>query len=189
MRAPACRGRQQVIVWGRRARAHSSNEPPADAPSLSRLPPRNKTGGSLVPYALDESKGWSLSLESLKKSVKEARGGGRCAGGRRRRPAAHPNNARSPAFPSRAALRRSITACSTPPRHTIPSNRLLNHSPPNPNPNGGDDCRAQARAAGKNVRGMVFINPGNPTGQCLSVANLQELIKFAHDEKIVLLAR
>jgi len=73
-------------------------------------------GGSLVPYALDESKGWSLSLESLKKSVKEA------------------------------------------------------------------------RAAGKNVRGMVFINPGNPTGQCLSVANLQELIKFAYDEKIVLLA-
>jgi len=73
-------------------------------------------GGSLVPYMLDEAKGWSLSLESLRKAVKDA------------------------------------------------------------------------RARGTHVRGMVFINPGNPTGQCLSKDNLKELIKFAHDEKIVLLA-
>eukprot|EP00798_Chlamydomonas_sp_ICE-L_P005748 gene5748-6041_t len=46
----------------------------------------------------------------------------------------------------------------------------------------------EARAAGKNVRGMVFINPGNPTGQCLTHANLCELVKFAYDEKIVLMA-
>ena len=44
-----------------------------------------------------------------------------------------------------------------------------------------------ARAKGKNVRGLVFINPGNPTGQCLTEENLKELIKFAYDEKIVLL--
>lgn len=31
----------------------------------------------------------------------------------------------------------------------------------------------KAREEGKNVRGMVFINPGNPTGQCLSRENLQ----------------
>lgn len=73
-------------------------------------------GGSLLPYELDESKGWALSVDSL-----------------------------------RAAVR-------------------------------------AARAAGKAVRGLVFINPGNPTGQCLSYANLQELIKFAHEEKVVLLA-
>jgi aspartate/methionine/tyrosine aminotransferase len=29
---------------------------------------------------------------------------------------------------------------------------------------------------------------GNPTGQCLSYDNLKELIKFAYDEKIVLMA-
>lgn len=44
-----------------------------------------------------------------------------------------------------------------------------------------------ARAAGRNIRGLVFINPGNPTGQCLSKENIQELIKFAYDQKIVLL--
>jgi aspartate/methionine/tyrosine aminotransferase len=31
----------------------------------------------------------------------------------------------------------------------------------------------KARAEGKNVRGLVFINPGNPTGQCLSYDNLK----------------
>jgi len=38
----------------------------------------------------------------------------------------------------------------------------------------------KARAEGKNVRGMVFINPGNPTGNCLSRENLKELIDFAY---------
>jgi glutamate--glyoxylate aminotransferase len=46
---------------------------------------------------------------------------------------------------------------------------------------------AAARAEGKNVRALVFINPGNPTGQCLSKKNLTELVQFAYDEKIVLL--
>mmetsp|Transcript_16381 Transcript_16381/g.40841 ORF Transcript_16381/g.40841 Transcript_16381/m.40841 type:complete len:490 (-) Transcript_16381:295-1764(-) len=47
---------------------------------------------------------------------------------------------------------------------------------------------AAARAQGTIVRGMVVINPGNPTGQCLSYDNLRELIKFAYDEHIVLMA-
>lgn len=34
---------------------------------------------------------------------------------------------------------------------------------------------------------MVIINPGNPTGQCLSVANLQEILRFCNQEKLVLL--
>lgn len=38
------------------------------------------------------------------------------------------------------------------------------------------------------VRALVFINPGNPTGNCLSVENLRDLIQFCNDEKIVLLA-
>lgn len=45
-----------------------------------------------------------------------------------------------------------------------------------------------ARARGVCVRAMVFINPGNPTGQCLTYDNLKELVKFAGDEGIVLLA-
>lgn len=73
-------------------------------------------GGTLLPYELDESKGWALSLASLKKAVETARQQGKC------------------------------------------------------------------------VRGLVFINPGNPTGQCLSKDNLKELIKFAGDEKVVLMA-
>ena len=47
---------------------------------------------------------------------------------------------------------------------------------------------AAARAAGTAVRALVFITPGNPTGQCLSADTLADLIKFAHEEKLVLLA-
>jgi len=32
---------------------------------------------------------------------------------------------------------------------------------------------SKARAEGKCVRGLVFINPGNPTGQCLTYDNLK----------------
>ncbi len=46
----------------------------------------------------------------------------------------------------------------------------------------------EAREDGKHVRGLVFINPGNPTGQCLSAENLKQLIKFAFEERIVLMA-
>ncbi|KAF6137028.1 hypothetical protein GIB67_030792 [Kingdonia uniflora] len=45
-----------------------------------------------------------------------------------------------------------------------------------------------ARSRDITVRAMVIINPGNPTGQCLSEANLQEILKFCYHEKLVLLA-
>ncbi|RKP13802.1 pyridoxal phosphate-dependent transferase [Piptocephalis cylindrospora] len=47
---------------------------------------------------------------------------------------------------------------------------------------------AAARAKGTDVRALVVINPGNPTGQCLSRENMQEIIRFCHDERLVLLA-
>jgi len=37
------------------------------------------------------------------------------------------------------------------------------------------------------VRAMVIINPGNPTGQCLSEANIREILRFCCDERLVLL--
>jgi len=37
-------------------------------------------------------------------------------------------------------------------------------------------------------RVMVIINPGNPTGQVLDKKNIQELIKFAYREKLIILA-
>ncbi|ONK74882.1 uncharacterized protein A4U43_C03F11090 [Asparagus officinalis] len=46
----------------------------------------------------------------------------------------------------------------------------------------------QARSKGITVRAMVIINPGNPTGQCLSEANLRELLRFCLYENLVLLA-
>ncbi|KAK1403274.1 Alanine transaminase [Heracleum sosnowskyi] len=46
---------------------------------------------------------------------------------------------------------------------------------------------AESRARGITVRAMVIINPGNPTGQCLSVANLKEILRFCNQEKLVLL--
>ncbi|KAK6252490.1 hypothetical protein QUC31_014210 [Theobroma cacao] len=46
---------------------------------------------------------------------------------------------------------------------------------------------AQARFKGITVRAMVIINPGNPTGQCLSEANLREILNFCYQENLVLL--
>ncbi|XP_028104809.1 glutamate--glyoxylate aminotransferase 2-like [Camellia sinensis] len=34
---------------------------------------------------------------------------------------------------------------------------------------------------------MVIINPGNLTGQCLSEANLKEILRFCYQENLVLL--
>lgn len=45
-----------------------------------------------------------------------------------------------------------------------------------------------AKRQGVRVRGMVFINPGNPTGQCLSRQDLEGLVKFAYKHKLVLMA-
>ena len=38
------------------------------------------------------------------------------------------------------------------------------------------------------VRAMVIINPGNPTGQCLSIANIKEIVNFCIQENLVLMA-
>merc|ERR1719181_668487 len=46
----------------------------------------------------------------------------------------------------------------------------------------------EARAAGKNVRGLAVINPGNPTGQCLSEENMRDVVKFCEREGIALMA-
>jgi glutamate--glyoxylate aminotransferase len=46
----------------------------------------------------------------------------------------------------------------------------------------------RAKSEGRDVRGLVFINPGNPTGQCLSDSNLRELIEFAVKNEVVLMA-
>lgn len=45
-----------------------------------------------------------------------------------------------------------------------------------------------ARKNGTDVRAIAIINPGNPTGQCLSKDSIAEIIKFAKKEKLVLLA-
>ncbi|CAG9794119.1 unnamed protein product [Diatraea saccharalis] len=38
------------------------------------------------------------------------------------------------------------------------------------------------------VRALVVINPGNPTGQVLSRENIEEIIKFAYERRLFLLA-
>lgn len=35
---------------------------------------------------------------------------------------------------------------------------------------------------------MVVINPGNPTGQCLSKDNLKDVIRFCEEHDMVLVA-
>jgi aspartate/methionine/tyrosine aminotransferase len=45
-----------------------------------------------------------------------------------------------------------------------------------------------ATAAGINVVGLVVINPGNPTGQCLTEQNLHQIVEFCVSHNLVLLA-
>ncbi|KAJ3002358.1 hypothetical protein HKX48_002372, partial [Thoreauomyces humboldtii] len=45
-----------------------------------------------------------------------------------------------------------------------------------------------AKAQGRDVRALCVINPGNPTGSCLSVDNMKKIVEFCHKEKLVLLA-
>jgi aspartate/methionine/tyrosine aminotransferase len=45
-----------------------------------------------------------------------------------------------------------------------------------------------AREKGVNPRCIVVINPGNPTGQCLEVENMKEIIKFCRKENLILIA-
>ncbi|KAI8878165.1 PLP-dependent transferase [Backusella circina FSU 941] len=46
----------------------------------------------------------------------------------------------------------------------------------------------EARQNGIDVRALVVINPGNPTGQCLSEENIRAIIQFCHKERIIILA-
>ena len=47
---------------------------------------------------------------------------------------------------------------------------------------------ADARSHGKHVRAIAVINPGNPTGNCLSQENIENVLKFAARHKIMVLA-
>mmetsp|Transcript_2443 Transcript_2443/g.6852 ORF Transcript_2443/g.6852 Transcript_2443/m.6852 type:complete len:511 (+) Transcript_2443:96-1628(+) len=47
---------------------------------------------------------------------------------------------------------------------------------------------ASGRSSGVNVRALVIINPGNPTGQCLGRAEMEEIVAFAAEEGLVLMA-
>lgn len=50
------------------------------------------------------------------------------------------------------------------------------------------DAVAKAQAEGKTVRGLVVINPGNPTGNILSEENMREIVQFVRDTGVVLFA-
>ena len=47
---------------------------------------------------------------------------------------------------------------------------------------------AEAQSRGKNVRGMVVINPGNPTGQSYSKDTVRDIVTFCKSENLVLFA-
>ncbi|KAK4055416.1 alanine transaminase [Microbotryomycetes sp. JL221] len=46
----------------------------------------------------------------------------------------------------------------------------------------------KARQEGTTVKAMVVINPGNPTGNCLSTDNMEQIVKLCYDEGLVLMA-
>ncbi|KAK3812957.1 MAG: pyridoxal phosphate-dependent transferase [Benniella sp.] len=46
----------------------------------------------------------------------------------------------------------------------------------------------EAAKKGVDTRALVIINPGNPTGQCLTESNMREIVDFCHRNKVILLA-
>lgn len=51
-----------------------------------------------------------------------------------------------------------------------------------------DDALAQAKTKRVNVKGIVVINPGNPTGAVLDGQSIQEVINFAKENALVIIA-
>ena len=49
------------------------------------------------------------------------------------------------------------------------------------------DALQKARKEGTDVRAMVVINPGNPTGATLSEADIKSVLEFAAEEKLVVM--
>ena len=47
---------------------------------------------------------------------------------------------------------------------------------------------AEGISEGLEIRAIAVINPGNPVGNCLSVENMREIVKFCVDKGIVLMA-
>lgn len=46
-----------------------------------------------------------------------------------------------------------------------------------------DKAVEEARRQGLAMRALVFINPGNPTGNCLTEEDLQQLVRFAYKNR------
>jgi alanine transaminase len=46
----------------------------------------------------------------------------------------------------------------------------------------------EGKKKGIDPRAIVIINPGNPTGQCMTKANIEDAIEIARDENLVILA-
>src|SRR5438270_2531755 len=51
-----------------------------------------------------------------------------------------------------------------------------------------DESFIKAKKKGLDVRALVVMNPGNPTGQCFTEENIREIIKFCHSRRMVILA-
>jgi len=51
-----------------------------------------------------------------------------------------------------------------------------------------DEAIQNAREQGVRVKGIVVINPGNPTGAVLSEESINEVIQFAHENGLVIIA-
>ena len=117
-------------------------------------------GGTLLPYNLKEASGWSMDFNEITRSVHDARCvGGWCVVARGAGSGGQVVQQHIPRDPAAAAAARSNHTWRhlMPPHHTTAPHTRSN--------------------AGANVRVLVFINPGNPTGQCLTEDNLKDLVR------------
>ncbi|KAI3452686.1 hypothetical protein Pfo_009350 [Paulownia fortunei] len=132
-------------------------------------------GGSLVPYYLEETANWGLDVGNLRQSVTQARSQGitACFHGPDSHVLVSPSTkqrtvdlfksySEKVAFSVICTCQDFYVECCT--------------------------CLSLSYLCiCDKVRAMVIINPGNPTGQCLSEANLKEVLKFCYQNNLVLL--
>lgn len=50
------------------------------------------------------------------------------------------------------------------------------------------DTISKAKKDGTPIKALVIINPGNPTGACLTQSAIEEVIKMCYEERILLMA-
>lgn len=137
-------------------------------------------GGTLLPYYLEEEAGWQAQQAALQEQVDAARRWEGRAGVRGwvGLVSSHMHAGQHLQLGDCVGLlpgRQGACSAASPPRNLQPACVTSCRPPPSPPPS---PLHPPPRSQGKQVRALVVINPGNPTGQVLERENQEALVRF-----------